>query len=60
MTRSRYPELEAECRDKKQLWWALHQEKDAYTDPMKRQKMLAARLTYQKCQMDLLTLLTAR
>jgi len=54
------PELEAECQDKKQLWWTLYQEKDARSNPVKHQKMLDARLAYQKCQMDYLTLLTTR
>ena len=60
MTRLCTPELEAECQDKKQLWWTLYQEKDARSDPVKHQKMLDARLAYQKCQMDYLTLLATR
>ncbi len=60
MVRTQPPEHEAECQDKKQLWWTLYQEKDTLSNPVKRQKMLEARLAYQKCHMDFLTLLTTR
>ena len=58
MIRLRYPEIETGCRDKQQRWWTLYQERDVLSDPLKRQKMLEARLAYQKCHMDFLTLLT--
>lgn len=60
MIRTRHRELESECTDRKKRWWTLYQEKDTLSNPLKHQKMLEARLAYQKCQMDFLTLFTIR
>ena len=48
------------CQDKRRQWWILYQEKDVLSNPLKRRKMLEARLAYQKCHMDFLTLFTTR
>ena len=53
-------ELETTCRDIRQRWWILYQDKNCLSDPLKRRQMLQARLHYQKCRMEYLILLTNR